>query len=192
MVTLQCGGECARIVGILRVKKAYLEETISGLSVSSGRAGGVRSTKEATWTSWSSSPRCRGSSAFSGSKIISPRSSEERWTWSKRAHSNPVSVAVSGKRFCIYDPHGGVPSIMGTISLTEDRDLHRGYAVRAVLRGRQDRLCGHARVIGEAPSPREIGETTVRLKKPFFCRKTDEGMGVIVTVRGRARWRDIH
>lgn len=25
--TLQCGGECARIVGILRVKKAYLEET---------------------------------------------------------------------------------------------------------------------------------------------------------------------
>lgn len=128
--TLQCGGECARIVGILRVKKAYLEETYHIRSI--GLFGSCRRGEEHEGSDVDILVEFSEVPGIFGFLRLEDYLSEilgRKWTWSKRAHSNPASAAVSGKRFCIYDPHGGVPSIMGTISLTEDRDLHRGYAV---------------------------------------------------------------
>ena len=95
-VTREADGECARIIGILRRKKAYLEETYHVGSIGifgSCRRGEEREESDVDiLVEFSEVPGIFG---FSGLSATSPRSSADRSTWSKRARSNPVSAAVS-------------------------------------------------------------------------------------------------
>ena len=95
--TLQPGGECARVIDILRGEKAYLEETYRVRSI--GVFGSCRRGEEYGGSDvdilveFSEVPGIFG--FLEASSGISPNVSGGRWTWLRRARSNPVSATVS-------------------------------------------------------------------------------------------------
>ena len=103
-ITGESGGECARIIGILRVKKAYLEETYHvgsiGIFGSCRRGGGARGERHGyPGRVLQGAGDLRVPRSLS---TISPNFSGERWTRSRRARLNPVSAAVLQRRSSIY------------------------------------------------------------------------------------------
>jgi hypothetical protein len=99
-VTREAGGECARVIAILRGKKAYLEETYHVGSI--GIFGSCRRGEEHEGSDvdilveFSEVPGIFG--FLEASSGISPNFSAKKWTWSKKVRSNPESAAVSYKR----------------------------------------------------------------------------------------------
>ena len=96
-VTREAGGECARIIGILRGNKAHLEETYHvgsiGIFGSCGEGVEHEGSDVDILVEFSEVPGIFG--FLEASSVTSPRFSAEKWTWSKRARSNPVSAAAS-------------------------------------------------------------------------------------------------
>ncbi|CCJ35582.1 nucleotidyltransferase family protein [Methanoculleus bourgensis] len=96
-VTREAGGECARIIGILRGNKRYLEETYHVGSIGifgSCRRGEEREESDVDiLVEFSRVPGIFGFLETSSGTF--PRFSVDQWTWSKRARSNPVSAAAS-------------------------------------------------------------------------------------------------
>ena len=83
-VTRETGGECARVIGILRGKKAYLEETYHVGSI--GIFGSCRRGEEHEGSDvdilveFSEVPGIFG--FLEASSGISPNFSAKKWTWS--------------------------------------------------------------------------------------------------------------
>ncbi|WP_317065874.1 nucleotidyltransferase family protein [Methanoculleus caldifontis] len=96
-VTREAGGECARIIRILQGNKRYLEETYRFGSIGifgSCRLGEEREGSDVDiLVEFSEVPGIFG--FLEASSGTSPRSPAEKWTWSKRARSNPASAAAS-------------------------------------------------------------------------------------------------
>jgi predicted nucleotidyltransferase len=113
-VTREAGGECARVIAILRGKKAYLEETYHVGSI--GIFGSCRRGEEHEGSDvdilveFSEVPGIFG--YLEASSGISPNFSAKKWIWSKKVHSSPASAAVSYKRSSTYDGPTKHPRIL--------------------------------------------------------------------------------